>query len=37
MYKQFHRHYQIGCLIIDIDWLRNKWDISISLSSKNWS
>lgn len=36
MYKQFHKHLHIGNLIIDFYWLHGHYDLTISISSKNW-
>ena len=36
MNKLFHKHFKFGCLIIDIDLLGNKFDITITLTSSNW-
>ena len=36
MIKYYHKHFQIGILIIDIFILKNKWDVTITLTTKSW-
>jgi hypothetical protein len=31
-----HKRWNFGWLIIEIDWLKNKWDITLTLTNNKW-